>query len=360
MKYSLFIFVFICACSSADGNIGSSKQALYESDDNNCGALGYACVAGRTCTNSRCAPAWISMETEGSPSARGFASAAFLDGKYVLFGGCDSTSGTPAALSSGVTYDISNNTWGSSTPVLNQARALSSVVTTDAGIFVFGGVPTCYDGSVVNSGLEVLYSLSDSWSSIQTNLEPSGRFGSSLIWTGDDLIVYGGSQPFSAAVSSGALLSLGSAWKDISCPLSGCERGGQFAAFFDNGMLHVWGGGPYGSAPDGLLYDIDHKTWYNWVVPTNTPDFTEVQPVTAPSFADDNRRLYYLSDNGHVLIFDRKTQSWTDDNSSPLTGFCAQAAAAWTGSELVAWGGFCNGNLSSVGGRYQPPAPIVP
>jgi hypothetical protein len=38
------------------------------------------------------------------------------------------------------------------------------------------------------------------------------------------------------------------------------------------------------------------------------------------------------------------------------SGFCSDAAAAWSGAELIAWGGRCNGVNSSVGGRYQPPA----
>jgi hypothetical protein len=78
----------------------------------------------------------------------------------------------------------------------------------------------------------------------------------------------------------------------------------------------------------------------------------------AARFADDGRRLYFLKATNVVTIYDRASSSWVADDTAPMpAGFCMEAAAVWTGSELVAWSGSCGGAPVSVGGRYQPRAP---
>jgi len=59
-----------------------------------------------------------------------------------------------------------------------------------------------------------------------------------------------------------------------------------------------------------------------------------------------------------VTIFDRASSGWlANDTSEMPSGFCTQAATAWSGSEMIAWSGDCGSGAASVGGRYQPKAP---
>lgn len=355
MNYKILIVLALTACGSqgAIEETGVSRKAVVD-DDENCGAEGYACVDGRTCIDSICSPAWITMETMGAPDARGAASAAFIDGKYVLMGGCETTSTDPA-LDTVVSYDISNDIWGSY-PSLNQARAQSVSVSTEAGIFVYGGLTTCFNGTAVGPGLEVSYGSDYAWSKITSDGEPSLRYDTSLSWTGDGLAVFGGSDASNATLSTGAILKLGGPWKSIDCDLADCSYGGSFYSFYESNVVHVLGD----SLPNGQIYNLETRIWYDWVLPSGTPDFTTLSDGFPPSIGDDGQRIFQLANDGSVYIYDKTTRTWTNDTSSQPSGLCSEAAATWTGNELIAWGGYCSGILSSVGGRYQPPAPELP
>lgn len=348
-KYLILVLTLACNSSGEPKPLGNTQKALYEDDEFNCGAEGYECVGGRTCIDSVCTPAWIEMEDDGAPSARGYASAASLDGKYMMMGGCDSTSPS-SALDDVYIYDLSNDTW-SVGPTLDTGRSNMASLSTDSGVFLFGGLTVCHNGTYTNSDLSILFSLSDSWSQAPITNAPSARYSTSLSLVEGIMSVYGGSDGTNPSLATGRTLKIGGSWEDITCPLSGCERGGAYLTFGGDGVVHVL------SDSGNLIYDIGNDQWYDWVGPDSTPTFSTMSNGNHPSYGDDGRRLYILSQDDTIRIYDRVSQAWVTDSSTPPTGFSYMAAAAWVGRELVAWGGFDGMSLYDVGGRYQPPAP---
>ncbi len=132
--------------------------------------------------------------------------------------------------------------------------------------------------------------------------------------------------------------------------------------FFDSGFVRFMGGSynpTYPTPPvatvdatSGLAYDLTTNSWSSWAYPAGTTG------KIAYKFADDGRRLFFLHDTNVVTIYDRASSSWvTNDTATMPSGFCTQAAVAWSGSEMVAWSGDCGAGAVSVGGRYQPRAP---
>jgi hypothetical protein len=337
----------------AGGTGGAPACGDVQLSDANCGACGYACVNGRHCAAGRCSPAWQALSTDNAPTPRTAHAAGFVGTKYVVLGGSLIVQGS--AVSTSAAYDVSSNAWTHLAP-LNGARCAHQAVSTGDAILTFGGLTDCGNGTTIGPGLE-RFTLSNNtagmWSTINAANAPPNRYAFAATWTGNSLFVYGGGTNTQPAVASGALFSpSGSTWSDASCALSGCERGGIYSTFRDGDVVRVWGGGPFGSAPAGLIYDLIGQSWSAWTVPEGTAEHL------AERFADDGRRIYFLKGMDVVTVYDRRTSSWlANDTAAMPSGFCNEGAAAWTGSELVAWSGSCGGAPVSVGGRYQPAAP---
>ncbi len=359
----LIILFTLSSCSSTpeakDRGTASNKAALYESDDSNCGAEGYACVGGRTCSDSRCLPAWIEMDETSAPTARAVAGAGFVNEKYIVFGGCTSISGVSAEASGG-SYDPTMDVW-STLPTLNEGRAQFATVTTDFGVYAFGGISTCFNGTAEGPGFEALFDIYNPWTNLPASGVPSARYGTSLTWNkssvasdGSGLFVYGGADAVNSSLATGGSLDLGENWRGITSPLADGARSNTFSTFFNKGILHVWGDGD-----DGLLYDTKNGSWFDWSLPSGTPDFDAIQTYagTNARFADTGDKILVISSNNDVLIYDKESQSWMTDTQDVPMGFCAEGATAWTGTEMITWSGVCGGTISTVGARYQPPAP---
>jgi len=362
-KILIILSLFLTSCGDNNGYSSVSKSTFnienydLNTDVDNCGAVGYACVNGRSCNDGICVPAWQSINTYGAPTPRGVAGAGFVNGKYIFFGGCTEYNLNPSESSGGV-YDPDLDSWDILSP-LNEGRAQFSTVTTEDGVFVYGGIYVCFDGGTVGAGLEVIFNYDGNWTAVPTNI--NANYSAAMTYTGYSLFLYGGQDNYSPYLNNAAIISLGSQGYNIQCELSNCERTGA-TAFMDHNIVHILGGNNSVSYfPSGLLYDLDAEQWYTWVLPENTPDFYSLKPFpsTPVRYVDDGRRLFYIGSDNVVYIYDRNSQTWITDNSDVPEGFCSEGAVAWTGSELIQYSGMCDFEVfSSIGARYQPPAPI--
>lgn len=348
---SSVLVALVCACSANNDEnvsmeIGTARQALFEDDEENCGAEGYQCVGGRECVDSRCTPAWIGMDTTDSPSARGFAGAGLLEGNYVVMGGCTESGD---AQSDAYSYDLANDTWGSA-PSLGTPLVQFSAITTGSGIQTFGGLTQCFNGTAIGPHMLSLGSLSGSWDQIEESTAPTGRYNAPFEFVNGQYVVFGGSDDMFPYVSTGGLLDPGNPpWTDPGCSLLDCGRGGPSVAFgYDNKFFLL-------NDIGNLFYDTVEQTWDNWIVPELTPSANSLNNGNHIRYASDSDRVYTLSGSGSVIIFDKATMAVSSDTATQPSGLCSEAAVVWTGAEMVAWGGWCDAP-SSVGGRYQPPA----
>jgi hypothetical protein len=317
-----------------------------------CGACGYACVNGRTCAGGRCTPAWLPMTTTGAPSARNSASpgiGAAVGGKLVVAGG---TVGCGVSLASGGIYDSPTDTWAA-IPALNNARSQYQLVSSGTDVYAYGGLSDCGNGTTQLATLERWKPGDAAWSVLSGTNPPAQRYANEAVWTGSKLFIYGGSSGSAPHVSSGAVYDPGlNAWSDASAPDATYERNDAWT-IVDQGYIRFWGTNG-GNAPANIQYQISNGAWSAWAPPA-------AFPTMLGNHVDDGRRVMLLagscSTNIDVTLYDRNTQTAVVDTATSPAGMSPDPAVAWSGSEMLVWSGFCASGPSTVGGRYQPPAP---
>lgn len=362
----------ICTTDTCDvSECVYSSSGLCEEDESNCGAESYSCLNGRECLEGRCTPAWQPIEDDGAPAGRYAAAAAEFEGRYVITGGC--VTSTDVATSDASAYDPSTDTWTTLAP-LTYGRAFHTAVTIETGTSVYGGLAYCNDTSTVGLDFEKLADLEDSsWSEIARNWT-AGYNNTSVKADVDDVVMLGGGETTTSVLEQreGSPAWYGS-WGEWYCTQESCGRQ-NFIAFFDHDIedrpiVKVMGGDPTYGIPD--LYSPIFDVWsHTWSYPESTLDYPSHSAIThststpirtsipvGPRLADDGMRVYILSTSGSVHIYDKAASSWTEESETPPSGFCPEAAVAWVGGELIAYSGICGENVSTVGGRYQPPAP---
>jgi hypothetical protein len=202
------------------------------------------------------------------------------------------------------------------------------------------------------------------WTSITTTDAPSRRDRHVLVWTGSELIVWGG-QDLSLGVQ--ALVSGGgrydprtNRWRPLSRAGEPRARVRPVVGWTGQEVL-VWGGVGSGGSLDGARYDPLADRW--------TPMSVDGAPqgYDAVGVWDGEELLVYSVQAGQFdgARYDPQRDRWTPMNSSgapTLTdGLGVTAALVWTGTELMVWGGTrtsggASGNRTCVseGGLYDP------
>ncbi len=287
---------------------------------------------------------WTEMSALGAPSPR-WASAVVWTGKEMfVWAGSGSGSGM---LSDGARYDPATDTWQ---PLVNagapSARAYVPAVWTGSEMIVWGGYNGAYESARLGDGARY-DPAADIWTRISDLGAPSGRVGHTAVWTGTEMIVWGGYSGSSFVgnyMSDGARYDpLTDSWTPISRFRDPSERTNHTAVWTGREMI-VWGGDRRGGKlATGGRYDPTTDTW------------SPMSAVGAPSgrekhiavWTGSEMIVWGGSDSSGALAdgarYDPVTDSW-----KPVTSTCAPLATkgVWTGTDLIVWG-------SSVGGIYN-------
>ncbi len=233
----------------------------------------------------------------------------------IVWGG-DSGDLTP--LGSGGIYDPAANSWSAvSTVGAPSPRELAAAVWTGDEMLVWGGAhytPGLINSTVLNDGASY-DPVRNAWTPLPSAGAPVARNFHTAVWTGTEMIVWGGyssaispTNPLNfKAVNTGAIYDpLTRTWKTMSTVNAPSPRGLHSAVWTGSRMI-VWGG------DDGHDSDIGGGGLYDPVTDTWTPISTAGQP------------------------------SGRDDHT-----------AVWTGSRMIVWGGYANTNETNTGGVFDP------
>lgn len=199
----------------------------------------------------------------------------------------------------------------------------------------------------------VIYDLdTDKWN----ELDPgplSARFGHVSVWTGQDLIMWGGG-PVGGLAGDGGRFSLQSReWNEIDPGPLG-PRSFNTAVWTGTEMV-VWGVGAKGS-PAGAAYSPDRDAWR---VIANAPIqtrgnhsvvWTGKEMLVWGGVRANETTQKILSDGA---AYDPEEDSWRRLPESPLSARVGHTAV-WTGSEMVVWGGGEPPDVRADGAAYDP------
>jgi N-acetylneuraminic acid mutarotase len=259
-------------------------------------------------TGSKYNPAtnsWRAVSTTNAPAARSLHTAIWTGSEMIVWGG--SGAGTNEVLDTGGRYDPSTNSWrATSTTNAPSARTAQTVVWTGNEMIIWGG--SFWDGSFwryLNTGGRYNPNT-DSWTATSTNNAPAARSGPTTIWTGSEMIVWGGDYgPTGGRYNPGA-----DSWTATSTTNAPTARGDHTAVWTGRIMI-VWGGS-------------DRNTFFNT--------------------------------GGR---YDPSTDSWTATTTINAPSARSVHTAVWTGSEMIVWGGDDTFGPTNTGGRYcgQYPTP---
>jgi N-acetylneuraminic acid mutarotase len=303
------------------------------------------------------ADSWGGIATAGAPAARGAHAAVWTGSRMIVFGGRVDGGAT---FSSGGRYDPVANAW---TPTKGSdverplAREHHVAVWTGSEMIVWGG-ERGVDAMTAGAKYEP---ASDVWIPIATANEPIARTDATAVWTGTEMIVWGGESPSEvpAQLQTGARYDpAADTWTPTSIASAPTGRALHRSVWTGHEMI-AWGGvdtsGGYTSS--GGRYDPSADTW----------------AATSQTGAPDPRDLQAQSWNGREMIvwggigflcchvpssgarYDPASDTWTAMTFTKAPEDRSKAAVAWSGNHLVVWGGInADGGELATGGRYSP------
>src|SRR5437667_226991 len=130
---------------------------------------------------------WTSTDFINAPSARGSHTAVWTGSEMIIWGGYY-WDGNYHYLQSGGRYNTSTDSWvATSTSNAPEARGSHTAVWTGIDMIVWGG----YDGSSLWNTGGKYNPLTNSWTTTDTTSAPAGRQLHTAVWSGSEMIVWG-------------------------------------------------------------------------------------------------------------------------------------------------------------------------
>ena len=251
------------------------------------------------------ANSWTALLSIGAPAARDMHTAVWTGGEMIVWGGY----GNGTNYGDGGRYNPTANSWmalpATGAPT---ARDSHTAVWTGGEMIVWGGYGNGTNYADADGGR--YNPTANSWTALPTTSAPSGRCGYTAVWTGREMIVWGGGSNWTYYANGGRYDPTANSWMALPATGAPAARASHTAVWTDSEMI-VWGGCSNGTYyADGARFNPAANSW------------TAISSAGAPA-----PRLYHT--------------------------------AVWTGSEMILFGGSSGHGLLSDPWSYYPYAPAV-
>ena len=320
-----------------------------------------------TNTGGRYNPAtdtWTPTSTgTNCPAARELHVSVWTGTEMIVWGG---NSAVNVFLADGGRYNPVGDSWAATSTGTGcpAGRTHFAAVWTGSAMIVWGGISsTAYE----NTGARYT-PATDTWAPTSTGTNcPGGRQYHSAVWTGAEMIVWGGSTMVGAVTSylnsGGRYNPTTNAWTATAAAANVPSARYQHTAVWTGREMIVWGGGLGQNSylNTGGRYDPARDTWTPTSTGTNCPGprnwstatWTGAEMIVWGGYL--NVTPYYQNTGGR---YSPASDSWIPTSTGTNCPAGRQYhSALWTGSTLIVWGG--NGFLDTrTGAIYVPNGPV--
>jgi N-acetylneuraminic acid mutarotase len=235
------------------------------------------------------------------------------------------------------------------------ARIYHSAVWTGTEMIVWGGIGAGFH--YVNTGGRYNPST-DSWTATSTSNAPSSRYGHTAVWTGTEMIVWGGSGAFNYLNTGGRYNPSTDSWTDTSSVdrrHAPSARRGHTAVWTGSQMI-IWGGRDGSNFLNtGGRYNPGMDSW----TATSTPSAPSGREAHTAVWTGNEMIIWggdrfgssYMNTGGR---YNPTTDTWAATSTSTAPSPRALHTVVWAGSEMIVWGGVNDSGVLNTGGRYNP------
>lgn len=193
----------------------------------------------------------------------------------------------------------------------------------------------------------------DAWQITATTGAPVARYAHTAVWTGSEMILWGGVDQAGNYLNSGARYAPDTnAWQAL--PTAGAPSPRRFhSAVWTGSEMLVWGG----TAQDGTL--LNDGARYN-------PATDSWQPITTLNSPSARTHHTAVWSGTEMLVwggaglstnqggrYDPAADSWLPMSIRAAPSSRLDHTAVWTGDRMVVWGGY-DGSYAQSGGSYDP------
>jgi len=356
---------------------------------------------------------WLPTSTVNAPSARYWHTAVWTGSQMIIWGGIDGS----GYLNTGGRYDPTTDSWSPTSTGVNvpSERVGHTAIWTDSEMIIWGGVDWT---NYLNTGGRY-DPTTDSWSPTSTGVNvPSARCWHTAVWTGTEMIVWAGGVTYTTPIgkTGGIYNPVSNSWTALSTTGAPRDRCLHTAVWTGREMI-VWGGIHIGFSmsdkvvlADGGKYNPETNTWLAtsatgapqaraahtavwtgtemiiwggmgvyWIFPISLNSGSRYNPATnswnatntwgAPSargyleyfhtavWTGTKMIIWGGNDGTHLNtggLYDPAANSWASTSLINAPAARSSHTAIWTGSQMIIWGGYDGTDCLNSGGRYVP------
>jgi N-acetylneuraminic acid mutarotase len=253
------------------------------------------------------------------------------------------------------TNKSSNSDYWEHSEIMPKVRIGHTAIWTGNEMIVWGGVA---DNGAIKTGGRY-DPVTDTWYGMTTNEAPLQRAYHTAIWTGSEMIIWGGNyidgNSYGQPVKSGAKYNpYTNKWIPIEEPGSMIKSRAHHTAIWTGTTMIIYGGKGIGYSQNGLSGGIYYPASDSWEYLPGAPRYNHTAVWTG------NEMIIWggQDDTGYISAGTKYNPNNPNDGWADIstTGPQPRAnhTAVWTGAEMIVWGGNDDVGRTKSGARYNP------